>query len=503
MRDLFLSSYRTGRKTRNRNSRGILLNCIEIESRIVPSTLVIKSQPVVSTTGWAIGSSSPDPSQGSSNSKLAWNLKASVTPPESGPYDPWVQPGTFNVSGSLSVFVAPDNGEVIGSSISVNVRGMYRLVYDLDPNSLVDSVPASNDLKFTAQIPGQTPWVDFSGGRVAGGYGSWDSTGVSSLFDHWIETKVGDTFTVNVNSSGYSSGSWVGGSGDHHGEVTVEFALDMIPGKPTAPLSDIHVVSLNKSADKKNFSVSYNVVGNNLITPTIIELYWARGSTLDSIVGKPIYSKSIANQVGTYTINIDSTSLGVRPSGAINLIAVADLPNNAIESDEMNNLVSTTVPRNWEPKDSSVIVSDKLIANLDLIADHFFAATGKKLVITDGFRTVATQASAIYSKLKKDGVIKVQKLYSNKLLINSVIKAYRNPSPGQTSLEAITFTIQNQVNQGKFISKHLQDNAFDVRSSTFRGLKDYNAFRRAVSKAGMVIVPEVSAKDPHYHVQSR
>lgn len=103
--------------------------------------------------------------------------------------------------------------------------------------------------------------------------------------------------------------------------------------------------------------------------------------------------------------------------------------------------------------------------------------------------------------MKADGAKAVKALYANKTLIQEIIDAYNSSKTKADRLSAMTTTIQNQVDQGQFVSKHLIGDAVDIQS---RGLTDKQrtALRKAVKDAGGKLLNETgSAAGPHYHLQ--
>lgn len=180
------------------------------------------------------------------------------------------------------------------------------------------------------------------------------------------------------------------------------------------------------------------------------------------------------------------------------LLVVFDVDNLLHEGDEGNNVA--VVQHHWTAKDATVRVPDSLRARIDRVADLYFFATGKSLVVTDGQRTVAEQASAMLAKLTKDGVEKVRGLYANKSLVNEVIVAYQSKTTAAARLAAMTATIQSQVDRDEYISRHLTGMAFDVRSNGMTKA-DQAAFKAAATRAGGVLVNETTTGEPHFHVQ--
>jgi hypothetical protein len=155
--------------------------------------------------------------------------------------------------------------------------------------------------------------------------------------------------------------------------------------------------------------------------------------------------------------------------------------------------------RHWSLK-AGAKVSKLLEVHIDQISNAYYRTTSKNLVVTDGDRTAAEQAQAILRKLQTDGVAKVRALYKNKALIEEVITAFQTPANNANLLAAITDVIQSQINNENYISLHLTDRAFDVRSRDMNDTEK-SAFVTAVNAAAGQLINETGAGEPHYHVQ--
>ena len=203
---------------------------------------------------------------------------------------------------------------------------------------------------------------------------------------------------------------------------------------------------------------------------------------------------------GTYTIGITHYSDFQVTGTATQATAHPGLDTGAFVLDVD---VTSNAVRHWTVKNSTVHIPPGLESRIDQVADAYFARTRQNLVITDGVRTAYEQAQAIYTKLRStlpgDGIAGVRALYANKPLINQIIAAYRSGGDRIARLTAMTTTIQNQVDHGLFVSRHLNGAGFDVRNTTMT-LAQKNAFRTAVTAAGGHLIAEGGAQ-PHFHVQ--
>lgn len=139
---------------------------------------------------------------------------------------------------------------------------------------------------------------------------------------------------------------------------------------------------------------------------------------------------------------------------------------------------------------------------LRAIAEKYHAATNRKLVVTGGGRKAARQAELMHDMLR-DGV-ELLHLYVQAALVRPLIKAYDD---GKTkrwgrrrTVAVMTKIIDDQVKEGKYVSRHLAYTAADVRS---RGLKKEHveALQKAVSEVkGARLVDERNGNAPHFHL---
>lgn len=150
-------------------------------------------------------------------------------------------------------------------------------------------------------------------------------------------------------------------------------------------------------------------------------------------------------------------------------------------------------------KDNTVHLTDEAQQAASSIAKDYNAATGSDIVVTDGSRTPDNQAQRMYSKLVQGDNLAV---YTNKQALQPIVDAYNSGTQAGLTPQQIqsnmTSVIQSQVDQGTYVSRHLQSGAFDVRMSDMTP-QQQAAFRTAVQANGGTVVTE--AIPPHFHVQ--
>jgi hypothetical protein len=154
----------------------------------------------------------------------------------------------------------------------------------------------------------------------------------------------------------------------------------------------------------------------------------------------------------------------------------------------------------FSPKDDSVEIPEGINDKVGEIADGFFTETGKDLVVTDGARDAEDQAKAMFDKLELGDDL--QGLYSNKDAAAEIEDAYNEAQEAgksdEETKEAMQAVIEEQIGNDVFISRHLTEKAFDVRSRDMTA-DEKAAFKKSVEDAGGKVITE--GKPAHFHVQ--
>lgn len=130
------------------------------------------------------------------------------------------------------------------------------------------------------------------------------------------------------------------------------------------------------------------------------------------------------------------------------------------------------------------------------IAAEYNRLTGKSLTITDGNRNATEQAYMMIRQIRKGKI----GIYRNKQAAAEVKGAYDKAVAGGKSDRQIAAdiakVIQNQINNGTYISPHLRNKGADVRFYDMSAA-ERSAFRQAANKFG----GEVVIENDHFHVQ--
>ena len=156
------------------------------------------------------------------------------------------------------------------------------------------------------------------------------------------------------------------------------------------------------------------------------------------------------------------------------------------------------MPENYELK-AGVNLSSTVKIKVKKIADAYHGATQKKITITSGTRSAASQAEAMYGKLAGGDQLTV---YKDQVSAKEIKKAYDDGTAAKKSkadiVAAMKAVIETQIQKGKYISKHLRAGAVDVRSKDMTAA-DQQAFRKAATGVASKIILETTP--PHWHLQ--
>ena len=148
---------------------------------------------------------------------------------------------------------------------------------------------------------------------------------------------------------------------------------------------------------------------------------------------------------------------------------------------------------------SGVTLEGKAKTGITKIADEYFKETKKKIVITSGTRTAASQASAMYKKFQAGGKTSE---YKNKKAAEEVRKPYDEGIEAKKKeadiVKEMTSVIAGQVKKGVYLSKHLVKGAVDVRSRDMDKTQK-ESFKKIAEKHATKVILET--KPPHWHLQ--
>ena len=148
---------------------------------------------------------------------------------------------------------------------------------------------------------------------------------------------------------------------------------------------------------------------------------------------------------------------------------------------------------------SGVVLTPTVKTKIGTIADAYNKLTNKKITITSGTRTAASQAFSMYGKLVAGSKLTV---YRDQTSAQAIRKIYDDGVIAAKSKSVIVSEIKaeidSQISNGKYISKHLKKGAVDVRSRNMT-LTDKAHFKTAAKGVATIIILET--RPPHFHLQ--
>lgn len=196
----------------------------------------------------------------------------------------------------------------------------------------------------------------------------------------------------------------------------------------------------------------------------------------------------------------------IEPLKKVGLLQIENSPNTKPATTGRTDSTTTAPAVTSDEKASStrfyrvregVVLNENAKAKLSAIGQEYQKRTGKTFAVTSGTRTPYRQASAMFTKIQLGDDFSE---YRNKAAVSEILTAYRRAKAagksGEEIKQAMSETIQNQVNRQTYISRHLKGGAADV---SIRGL-DQKAFREAV-KSVTGGEPLYEGKPPHFHLQ--
>jgi len=187
-----------------------------------------------------------------------------------------------------------------------------------------------------------------SAGVVLDGQGNlYGTTNIALASDGTVfEIKAGsNTITTlasfnGTNGDAPGAGVVLDGQGNLYG--TTEFGGASAEGtvfelKPSNPVIAATTPTWNTTDGGVDYG--YTIGSAGLSIATTVDLDWASGTTVDSVIGSPIISTTTATAQGTYQLHATPSQLGTPPAGATYLLVVAD-PGNLVSPADPSKVAS-------------------------------------------------------------------------------------------------------------------------------------------------------------------
>lgn len=112
------------------------------------------------------------------------------------------------------------------------------------------------------------------------------------------------------------------------------------------PEPDLAAVDLKWNTASDVVDVTYKVEKQALDKDTTVALFWATGSTIETILGAPAWTTNADHATGTHgPIHVNAQALGTPPLGAKKLLLVLNKEKTVEESDSTNNIFAIDLPK--------------------------------------------------------------------------------------------------------------------------------------------------------------
>jgi hypothetical protein len=301
-----------------------------LEPRDVPVQLVFTDTPVF-LPGGDPNNSGVTVSVTPFNYGEAWEGTATVAPP-SGAAANGFFPGSFNWGGNLDLTLQAESGEVNGTPVTITLSTGGLLTWDLDPKN--SGGYSTNSVSVAAGLDAAPVWFDLSDGQSTPANHSETSSQDNGNGFEVINTTIGSTIRIVVNSSGQSD-AWTKADGTPRGKVSADFQA----GYYMPPDLVAGAVTFNP-AGGVDFQYSVNFTDITGTAPKA-QLFWGddNGPT-----GAALYTEDVPLARGVYNRHLNSVA--APPSGATRLWLVVD-GEQVTDEQSFDNNKSSSAPYNF------------------------------------------------------------------------------------------------------------------------------------------------------------
>jgi len=231
---------------------------------------------------------------------------------------------TIDVPGAsyTSAYGINDGGQVVGYYVDAS-RHSHGFLESGGSFTTIDVPGASATFALGINDAGQVVgYYDNASGYY---HGFLESGGSFTTID---VPGASSTFASGINDAGQVVGQYDNASG-YHGFLLV--------------LQNIEVTSLAWNSAQGGVDYGYTISNADLPQATTVDLYWASGTTTDTEIGRPITSTTTETAQGTYSLHATPAQLGTPPTGAKDLLVVAD-PNNTVSPADPSKIASLALP---------------------------------------------------------------------------------------------------------------------------------------------------------------
>jgi len=180
-------------------------------------------------------------------------------------------------------------------------------------------------------------------------------------------------------------------------------------------------------------------------------------------------------------------------------ISRAKPPSPAQIIEERRQLHESNLKKHYSLK-SGVILPATIEQQVSLIADIYYLATSKDIVVTSGRRSYLDQATEMYDNHIRRGFFGRYKAREIIDILEDIFKRGRANTKSKFAIvQEMEKVISAYAKRGIYISKHIIDGAVDVQSKYMKTEKQKQAFRSAA--AGIATIVILESNPPHWHLQ--
>lgn len=151
-----------------------------------------------------------------------------------------------------------------------------------------------------------------------------------------------------------------------------------------------------------------------------------------------------------------------------------------------------------------VILPSELRRSLHRLAARYQRRTGRRLVVTSGYRSPRRQACAMYAKIRRGR--RILRLYRHTRLAREVLRGYRRARRKrlgrEATLAAMARIFSAQAKRGEYLSAHLRRGAVDIRSRGMSRRQRRIFLHLARNTPGILLVLH-ERHPPHFHLEFR
>ena len=176
-------------------------------------------------------------------------------------------------------------------------------------------------------------------------------------------------------------------------------------------------------------------------------------------------------------------------------------PSSPMQIIEERRRLHESNPRKHYSLKDGVILPAAIEQQVSQIADRYYLASGKDIIVTSGRRSYLSQATEMYKNRVRRGFFGNYKAKKVIDLLEDIFIQGTTPTTKKPKAEIVREmekVISIYAKRGTYISKHIIDGAVDIRSKNMSS-QQKEAFR--ISAAGIASYVKLEGNPKHWHLQ--